>query len=82
MVSRSATSPSCWPLFLKFKAEHPDLQGDQKSDLQDVADTLQDADDTLADGQKRFTTLIKLKQQAAADNAQRPPAPLEVPRPS
>lgn len=68
------------PLFLKFKSEHPDLQGDQKSDLQDVADTLDDADDTLADGQKRFMTLIKLKQQAAADNAQRPPATLEVPR--
>jgi chromosome segregation ATPase len=69
------------PLFLKFKSEHPDLQGDQKSDLQDVADTLEDADDTLADGQKRFVTLIKVKQQAAADNAQRPQAPLEVPKP-
>lgn len=68
------------PLFLKFKADHPDLQGDQKSDLQDVADTLQDADDTLASGQKLFMALIKYKQQAAADNAQRPPAPIEVPK--
>lgn len=68
------------PLLKQFQSEHPDLERALKTELQDVVDTLQDADDTLAAGDKLFMTLIKLKQQAAADKAQRPPPPLEVPK--
>jgi hypothetical protein len=62
------------PLLKTFQDEHKDLERPLKADLQDVVDTVEDADDTLERGDKLFVTLIKLKQQEAADRAQRPKA--------
>jgi hypothetical protein len=64
------------PLIKHFQSEHAGIDREQKAELQYVVDGLQDAEDTLKAGKALFNDLIKIKQQAAADRAQRPPPPV------
>ncbi len=80
MVQPKRRATELRPLLKAFQDAHPDLEREQKAELTWVADSLRETDETLDAGMKLFNTLIKLKQQAVADKAQRPAAPVEVPK--
>jgi hypothetical protein len=65
----------------EFQKAHPDIDRAMKNELQGAIDTLQNALDLSKQGHALLPVLLKLKQQQAADNAQRPPPPVEVPKP-
>jgi hypothetical protein len=60
----------------EFQKAHPDIDRAMKNELQSAIDTLQNALDLSKQGHALLPVLLKLKQQQAADNAQRPPPPV------